>query len=58
MGWLLEILGEIILSFIPWGEERKSRYGESKMDRQARWIGYGLLAVLVLGAVAVWWFWK
>lgn len=54
MHWLFEIFIEAITWLLPWSSNREdtSIVGESRMDRQARWIAWGLILILALGVGA------
>lgn len=56
MGWLLDLLLDLVLYFIPSAQDRRSTMGESRLDRQARIIGLVLLLVVLLVGVGIWWF--
>jgi len=52
MHWLADFIFELSVAFLPGRshDHDRSAVGESRMDRQARWVGYGIL-VIIIGAV-------
>ena len=55
MGFLFDLLIELVTTFVPWrtGEPATSRLGESKLDRQSRWLPWLLVAIVLLIAAGV-----
>jgi len=53
MHWLLDLLLDVILAFIPWETHGKDRsvMGESRMDKQSRWITWTVLLLISLGLI-------
>jgi hypothetical protein len=49
MPWLLQLLIDALIWLVPWGDRHTDRsiVGESRFDRQARWIAWILLFLIV-----------
>jgi hypothetical protein len=56
MDFLLQILFELITGVIPWRRKQDSLLGESRLDREAKRFGQGVLvlAMLILLGLLAW----
>jgi len=54
MHWLFDLIVDLLLWLLPWSPRREDRstVGESRMDREARLIALGIIALIAVGVVA------